>query len=336
MQYDLMLITRSTVDSILQIAGHFPIEGGCTRRVLSTGLEPGGEGNLMITFSRMGGSVLPVGPLGDDAYGRFLRQSYRQEKIDVSQLKTVPGYCSPVATCIIDEGGAHSFLSTLTGCDFEGEALLLEQLAKCSGLYLSGYYMTDAKDPYYTTSCALARFAQRRSIPVFFDPGPLAASILPEALETALSCSSVISLNAEEAACLTGEYDPERAGIALSKQTCALVLVKAGSCGCYAVRNAKGEWYPAFPVQTVDTMAAGDSFLGAFAYAWLRGWDRDTCIVFANAAGAVKASKFGTGTKVPTFDEMVSLLEQNGYLIPEACKKARHFETLQLKKQETL
>lgn len=333
MQYDLMVLTLSTVDSILKIEGRFPIEGGCTRRVLGCGLEPGGEGNLMIVFSRMGGRVLPVGPLGDDHYGAFLRQSYSEQGIDVSRLRTVRGYRSPVANCVVDEAGVHSFLSTITSCDFGSASLFLEQFETCRALFLSGYYMTDRADPYCEISRLLALRAKERSAPLFFDPGPLAASILPDMLETVLSCATVIALNDEEAALLTGEHDPALAGCLLSERTDALLLVKAGSKGCYAVgRNVPGRRYPAFPVRMVDTMGAGDSFLGAFAYAWLQDWELETCVTFANASGAVKASKFGTGTKVPTFDEMLAILEQNGYTVPEICRKTRRFTGLRLHK----
>lgn len=329
MQYDLMLLTLSTADSILKIEGRFPIEGNCTRRVLSDGLEPGGEGNLMIVFSRMGGKVLPVGPLGDDYYGDFLRQSYRELGIDVSRLYTVSGHRSSVARCVIDEAGIHSFISAITTCEQTDAAPFLEQFEHCRSLFLSGYYMTDRSDAYCEISRLLALRAKERGVPVFFDPGPLAASILPDMLETVLSCSTVIALNSDETVMLTGESDPERAGRILSERTDALLLLKAGARGCYAVgKSLAGHWYPAFPVQTVDTMGAGDSFLGAFAYAWLQDWELASCVTFANAAGAVKASKFGTGTKVPTFDEMVAILEQNGYTVPEACRKARCFAGL--------
>ena len=67
-----------------------------------------------------------------------------------------------------------------------------------------------------------------------------------------------------------------------------------------------------------------------FIYGYLEGFDLNTCLTLANASGAVKATKFGSGRSVPTFDEVVELLENNGYNINKASKKAGKFINLEL------
>ncbi len=326
MKHDLLLLSSSTVDVILEMEGAFPIQGGCTRCILRSGMEPGGEGNLLITFRRMGGNPLPAGPLGSDHYGRFLQGAYQEQGIDISQLRFIEGYHSPVAYCVVDEGGAHSFVTALDACKFAENEQVLALLETCGSLYLSCYYMANPSNPYFHLALSLARRAQELGLPVFFDPGPLAGSLSASVLDVIFSCSSVISLNEEEAAILSGKAQPEAAAEALSQFTKALIIVKAGGRGCFAVQAGEsGKWYPGFPVKTVDTMAAGDSFFGAFLYAYLRKWELDSCLTFANAAGAVKASKRGTGTQVPTFDEMVAILEKNGYRVSNESKLSRTF-----------
>lgn len=330
---DLLLLSSSTVDVILEFEGTFPIEGGVSRQVIDTAMEPGGEGNLLIVFNRMGGNILPVGPVGDDYYGQFLRSSLDTLGIDTSQLRTVPGFATPVANCLIDQNGIHSFVSTIHGCAFAPDEEVLAQLERCKGVTLSGYYLTDPEHAFYVLTRKLARRGKALGLPVFFDPGPFAASLTPEAMEDIYQCATVISLNDEEALALSGEAEPEKAAGVLCGRTDALVLVKAGPRGCYARKSGEpGAWHPGFRVRTVDTMGAGDSFLAAFMFAWISGCDRDTCLVLANAAGAVKASKYGTGTKVPTFAEMVAILEKNGYTIDREFKDRQSFAGIQLSK----
>lgn len=334
MEYDVLFLTAPTVDVIIEMEGSFPIQGGCTRRVLKTYPEPGGPGNMLLVFNRMGGNILPVGPIGADYYGGYLLDAYHAAHIETGQLYVTSGYSTPVANCIIDEAGAHSFVSTFGSCDFTREEAVVALLDRCGGLCLSGYNMAADTQTFRRHSLALLRRAYDLQRQVFFDPGPLVGEIDPAILSEVLRKSTAIALNDEEASIVTGCPDPTEAASALIRQTDALVLVKAGGRGCYAASSRHaGKWYPGFEVPLVDTMGAGDSFLGAFMYAWMQKWNIETCVTFANAAGAVKTSKFGTGTQVPTFDEMVAILEENGYTIPNICKDNGKFLELNLSKR---
>ena len=57
-----------------------------------------------------------------------------------------------------------------------------------------------------------------------------------------------------------------------------------------------------------DPTAAGDSFLGAFMFAYLHGWSLKDCATLANATGAAAVAKMGSGTAVPTKDEVKAVL----------------------------
>lgn len=324
--HDLFLLYPSTVDVILEMEGTFPIQSGTAREITEMHMEPGGEGNLLLAFSRMGGRALPSGPIGTDHYAAFLRAVLEKEHVELGAMRELPDYFPPIAHCIIDGRGEHSFVSSLTSAAYAPTEAVLADLARCRGMFLSGYYLTDPTFPFYSLSLRLAAHAAKSGQAVFFDPGPLAAKLTPEALAQVYRDSTVLCMNDTEAQALTGAAEPERAAALLAARTDALVIVKAGARGCYLCGNGEtGRWKSGFPVRAVDTMGAGDSFLGALMFAWLSGCDVETCVTLANAAGAVKASKFGTGTKVPTFDEVVAILGKNGYNVPEECKISRSF-----------
>jgi ribokinase len=65
---------------------------------------------------------------------------------------------------------------------------------------------------------------------------------------------------------------------------------------------------PAHKVGVVDTTAAGDAFLGAFAVALTRGHSMDVAAAWGNAAGALASTRSGAQPSLPRLDELESLL----------------------------
>ena len=69
---------------------------------------------------------------------------------------------------------------------------------------------------------------------------------------------------------------------------------------------------PAYPVSVVDATGAGDSVAGAVIYGWLKRLPLPALAKLANAAGAAKVQKRGTGHNVPSRDEVRAVLVQFG------------------------
>ena len=66
--------------------------------------------------------------------------------------------------------------------------------------------------------------------------------------------------------------------------------------------------YPAFKVQPVDTVAAGDAFNGGFAAALALGKPLQEVLQWANAAGALSTTKAGAQPSMPTKDELLAFI----------------------------
>jgi sugar/nucleoside kinase (ribokinase family) len=82
-----------------------------------------------------------------------------------------------------------------------------------------------------------------------------------------------------------------------------------------ATRN-RAVQVPAIPVQVRDTNGAGDVFNAAFLYAYLNGWGLQHVGIFANAVGAAKTRKFGSGRSVPTLQEVLTILAEFKLEVP--------------------
>ena len=117
--------------------------------------------------------------------------------------------------------------------------------------------------------------------------------------------------NQEEVKMAVGTGDPLDASEALLDLGIELAIVKQGPRGVLA-RTAEGvAEVPPIEVEIVNGLGAGDAFGGALCHALLSGWDPERTIAFANAAGAIVASRLACADDMPTVDEVEDLLERS-------------------------
>ncbi|MDR3645080.1 MAG: PfkB family carbohydrate kinase, partial [Clostridia bacterium] len=116
---------------------------------------------------------------------------------------------------------------------------------------------------------------------------------------------------------LTGECDPETGGRLLLEKGIRLVLVTLGPHGCFYLSSAGSVYLPTYDTRVVDTTGAGDAFLGAALFHISRlekpleeisREEMERIVDFANAAGALCASKRGGIPAMPTCEEVANCL----------------------------
>jgi 5-dehydro-2-deoxygluconokinase len=89
-----------------------------------------------------------------------------------------------------------------------------------------------------------------------------------------------------------------------------LAIVKQGPKGVLAHDGQTHVEVPPVPVEVVNGLGAGDGFGGALCHGLLAGWPLDRALRFANAAGAIVASRLECSTAMPTTAEVESLLAE--------------------------
>ena len=90
----------------------------------------------------------------------------------------------------------------------------------------------------------------------------------------------------------------------------SLAVVKQGPAGVLGVRGDESVVVPPVPVDVVNGLGAGDSFGGSLIHGLLRGWPLEKALRYANAAGAIVASRLECSTAMPTAAEVAELAEQ--------------------------
>lgn len=126
----------------------------------------------------------------------------------------------------------------------------------------------------------------------------------------AIGMSTVVIGNLEEVEMATGTRDPHRAAALLLDQGPTLAIVKQGPKGVYARRARDEALVPPIPVEVVCGLGAGDAFGGAVCHGLLAGWDLERLLRFANATGAIVASRLACADAMPTSAEVEALLAE--------------------------
>ena len=268
----------------------------------------GGKGaNQAVAAARLGGAVTMIGRVGTDAYGQAQRAALQAAGIDAQWLVSDPQAPTGVAFILLEETGQNSIVVSpganhcLTLGDVRAAQSALEGAA-CLVMQL--------ETPLDAVMEAASQ-AARKGVRVVLNPAP--ARPLPALL---LSNVDTLILNETEASLLTGlSVDGDdairQAGRKLLEQGPHCVVLTLGSRGAFWMTAQRSGFVPAFEVQVVDTTAAGDAFVGAFAVALAEGVSEDEAARFACAAGALATTRLGAQPSLPTRAEVTILLQRS-------------------------
>ena len=129
-------------------------------------------------------------------------------------------------------------------------------------------------------------------------------------VQEALPHVTVAVGNLDECETAVGEREPLAAAEALHRFGVGLAIVKQGPKGVLAHDRTAAVEVPPVPVSVVNGLGAGDAFGGAVCHGLLAGWDLERVIRFANAAGAIVASRLACSDAMPTAAEVEALLDE--------------------------
>ena len=161
---------------------------------------------------------------------------------------------------------------------------------------------------------AVAEFAKAKGVPVMLNPAP--ATQISKKL---ISCLTYISPNEHEAETITGissesEDVLNKSVEAFHNMGAKNVLITLGKEGCVFSDGKSKVKVSSMKVESVvDPTAAGDSFIGAFCTAVTFGVSIEKALYFANCTAGITVSRMGAQTSLPTFDEVISVMKNNGY-----------------------
>jgi ribokinase len=257
---------------------------------------PGGKGaNQAVAAARLGADVRMVGCVGDDDFGRQLLAALRAEGIDAGAVRTVPSTPTGLAMIAVEEAGENLIIVAPGANHQVGPADIAKTATSDAGLLV-----ISAEIPVPAIAQALAQ-AEGRSCVFNLAPAPANAA---ELVTTAGEYLDWLVVNESEAAAVLGHpvsglADAEQAAAHLIALGPRHAVVTAGAHGAALAGPDGAHAIDGFKVTAVDTVGAGDTFVGALAVALAAGVPPPEAIRAAAAAGATAVTRPGAQPGMP-------------------------------------
>ncbi|MFE8699855.1 ribokinase [Cytobacillus sp. FJAT-54145] len=301
-----LVIGSLNMDIVQEVTRHPKI--GETVRSQSTQFIPGGKGaNQAIATAKTGSNVLMIGVIGRDSFGHRIKENLLKAKVNTDYLIEHEGQTG-MATILVNRNGNNTIVLD-PGVNLNlipSEVHFVESI-------LDNYEVVLLQNeiPWETNQHVL-KLALKLNKKVFLNLAP-GMKVKTEDLKNI----SLLNLNETETEILTGieiktiteceEALKELIRIGLSE-----VIITLGEKGS-AYLNKEGKFIitPAFRVDVVDTTAAGDTFIGSFTSARLKGLNIHECLEFATAASALCVSRKGAQQSIPDLKEVEEFLNKH-------------------------
>ncbi|MDI9829941.1 5-dehydro-2-deoxygluconokinase [Streptomyces sp. KAU_LT] len=308
--FDLITMGRIGVDL-------YPLQSGLPlERVETFGKFLGGSAaNVAVAAARLGRDTAVITRTGADPFGAYLHEALKEFGVDDRWVTPVAAHPTPVTFCEIfppDDFPLYFYRQPKApDLEIRTDELDLGAIAAARVFWITGTGLSE--DPSRTATLAALAHRAKAGVTVFdLDWRPMfwrdpdqARPYYAEALRHA----TVAVGNLDECEVATGVREPEACARALLAAGVELAVVKQGPKGVLAVhRDGTRAEVPPVPVEVANGLGAGDAFGGSLVHGLLSGWDLETVMRHANAAGALVASRLACSSAMPTGSEVADLL----------------------------
>lgn len=281
----------------------------------------GSPTNVAVAASRLGRRAAIITKVGDDGFGEYLRKALADEfGVDTRYVTTDPSLRTPLAFCEIFPPDHFPLLfyrePKAPDMNLSEADLDLEAIANVPLFWMTGTGLSDEPSRSATLAALASRPKSGDRITVFdMDFRPMLWKSEDEARRfygEALEHATVAVGNREEVEIAVGTDDPLVASERLLEAGVDLAIVKLGPDGVLVRTTDALSEIPPIPVEVVNGLGAGDAFGGALCHGLLSGWEPERMVRYANAAGAIVASRLACADDMPTASEVEELLGEAG------------------------
>ena len=296
----ILCLGMSALDAIYRV----PMIPAHPTKVLATAFTESGGGmaaNASVATARLGGDVQYWGRLGDDALGERILRQLTAEGVGVSHVRRVSGRVSPSAAILVAPDGERLVCAyNDPALDRDPSWLPLAEVQSFDAI------LADVRWP--EGAAAVLDAARAAGLPAVLDGdiGP------PEVLLDLAARATHAVFSEPGLACAGGTDSPGAALERVARGRACVVGVTLGPEGFLWRHDGVERRAPAFPIEAVDTLAAGDVWHGAFTLALGRGQAIAAAARFANAAAAIKCTRVGGRTGAPNAAEVERWLADRG------------------------
>jgi 5-dehydro-2-deoxygluconokinase len=309
--FDVLAIGRSGVDI-------YPLQIGVGLEEVQTfGKFLGGSAaNVAVAAARLGNRAALISGVGQDPFGQFVRSALAELGVDNRYVATHNEFPTPVTFCEIfpPDNFPLYFYRRPSAPDLQVRPEEIDaEAVRSARLYWStvtGLSEEPSRSAHFAAWNARGR-AQHTVLDLDYRPMFWASSgEATEQVQRALQHVTVAVGNREECEIAVGESNARKAADALLDLGVELAIVKQGPRGVLGKTRHSSVSVAPNDVDVVNGLGAGDAFGGSLCHGLIHGWPLEKTLRYANAAGAIVASRLECSTAMPTAAEVAALAEQ--------------------------
>ncbi|MFX0000882.1 MAG: carbohydrate kinase family protein [Candidatus Hermodarchaeota archaeon] len=262
--------------------------------------------NFLVAVARLGVSCGFIGAVGEDSYGNFLIEDFIKEKVDTKLTIMKKGMKTPLNFIFVVKGektiiqSPHMLTTKLEISDLDEN------------------YIAESKVLHTTLihpelSEKVINLANQNDVRISIDLESQIAQQGWMRLKKMLLKADILIPNQEGAKMITKCKTPRDAAKRLIEKGIPIVIITLGAKGALLTTKELQIQIPAYKTDNIiDTTGAGDAFNGAFSVAYfIKNWNLDKSIRYANAAACLKIQKLGARTGMPNEVDLVQFLKNN-------------------------
>jgi 5-dehydro-2-deoxygluconokinase len=284
--------------------------------------------NIAIGAARMGLRSALLTRVGDEQFGRFIREQMRREGVAETGIVTDPARLTALAILSVESDQSFPLLFYRENC---ADMALCEDdvdeafIASARALVVTGtHFSKPGTEAAQRKAMRLMREAGGKVV-LDIDYRPnlwglaghdagdnryIASDAVSDSMRTVLPGCDLIVGTEEEVMIASGDADIGKALRTIRALSSATIVLKRGPMGCIVYDGPipddleDGIVGHGFPIEVYNVLGAGDAFMSGFLRGWLGDEDLATAATWANACGAFAVSRLLCSPEIPTFEEL--------------------------------
>ena len=285
----------------------------------------GAPANVVCMAAKLGASTGFIGKIGKDMFGNYLKGILEERKVDTRGLILDKDFSTTLAFVKNGSHGERDFVfyrKNSADLNMKFSEVNLKLIDECKIFHFGALSLT--AEPSKSATINAVEYAKAKGKIISYDPNwrPIlwqSKEQAVQAMKNVLRYVDIIKVSEEELQIITDCGNLLPAIAKLLNMGIKIVCITQGAKGCIIATKSSVELYPAYKVDSVDTLGSGDSFLGGFLYKLLEKSKDITELTsdelyemsdFANACGAITSMKHGAIPAMPDLKEVEEFMEK--------------------------
>jgi len=279
--------------------------------------------NVSVGTRRLGLRSVLLTAVGDDQVGDFVTAFLERERVDTRFIPRKPGRRTSAVILTIQPPDRFPLTFYRDNC--ADRALTIDDVARAPVGESRVVFVTGtglSHDPGRAATLSAAGHARAAGVPVVVDIDYRAdqwdgAPSFSTQVRALLRSATMAIGTEEEIAAAAGSSDIARGAATLLETGIEALVLKRGAGGSTVFRAGEPPAdVPAFPVEVLNVLGAGDAFASGFLYGYLEGWPLERAARMGNACGAIIVTRHGCANFMPTLDEVAAFVAERGEAAP--------------------